>query len=241
MAVQKPRIIAPVQPERWGSHFGSRGWNTFRDKINSGYPLYAQPATGQASWQKIIDYGTTILASLIKLTFVRRDAHGSVALKIKLAYSPDASAWTEEEDVQQIYGTNFRYVRVIFEFGGQIAGTPVGLLFAILTPGSGTANDKDVVSLEEVRVRLDVKEIDDGGIAQANASDVSGTHVNFNKDFVDIRNLTVTPIGRDGSNLPYQSAYVFSDVPNPTGFDVFIWDSAGVRATANFSWHAKGV
>jgi len=238
---QKPRIIAPVFREKWGQHYSSRLWNNDRAAINAGYPVFAQPTAFFGTWEKVIDYGTVVNASLIRLSFVRRDVFGSLVLKVKLAYSTDSISWTEQTDVMQIYGVNFRYVRVRFEFGNLPSGTPMGLLLAITVEAGGVSSDKDILSLEDIRVRLDVKEIDDGGMMTANASDPSGTHVNFNKVFVDVRDLVLSPMGRDAFNLPFQYAVIFVDAPNPTGFEVFVWDSAGVRASPTCSWRAKGV
>lgn len=236
-----PRIIAPALTETWAVHFASRSWTTPRAQINAGYPILIQPTAQYGTWSKVVDYGTVVPTALIRLSFTRRDVFGSLPVVIRLGFSADSISWTEETDVQQIYGSNFRYVRVTLEFGVFPSGTPMGLLVAITVNPGGTPSDKDLISIEDLRVRLDVREFDDGGIFTANASDVTGTSVIFNKTFIDVRDLVVTPLGLDSGGFQFQWATDFTDAPNPTGFKVLVWDHLGARATTQVSWAAKGV
>lgn len=87
------------------------------------------------------------------------------------------------------------------------------------------------------RARLDVKlEIDSGNI-EADEDDVSGTFVAFNKPFKDINSITVSAL----SITELVAIYDFVDVPNPTGFYVYVFNTSGVRVTATVSWKARGV
>lgn len=92
--------------------------------------------------------------------------------------------------------------------------------------------------LFDLFIRLDVKEAIDSGEVQANAGDTNGTQVNFNKSFKDIRSITVS---LKQAQFNYIVTYDFQDVPNPTGFKVYVWDAAGNRQSALVTWIARGV
>lgn len=63
-----------------------------------------------------------------------------------------------------------------------------------------------------------------------------GTIVKFNKSFVDITSISVTPAG----TTPIIGIYDFVDAANPTFFKVLLYDTSGNRVSANYSWSAKG-
>jgi hypothetical protein len=87
------------------------------------------------------------------------------------------------------------------------------------------------------KVNLDVKrELDSGEIA-ALAADVGGTEVTFNKAFKDIDSITLAVAGV----VPRTALYDFVDIPNPTGFKISVFDSAGGRVNATVSWKARGI
>jgi hypothetical protein len=89
-----------------------------------------------------------------------------------------------------------------------------------------------------LQARLDVKEITDSGEVQANASDPNGTPVTFNKTFRDVRAITVS-LKNPTSN--YIVTFDFQDVPNPTGFKVYVWNTSGTRVSATVNWIVRGV
>lgn len=47
--------------------------------------------------------------------------------------------------------------------------------------------------ISQITVTLSLKVIKDSGMGTANALDVGGTTVNFNKSFIDIQKINVTP------------------------------------------------
>lgn len=96
--------------------------------------------------------------------------------------------------------------------------------------------------VSNIRLKLDVKRIRDAGNGEiTNAS--TGLVVTFNKPFVAVNSITVTP-ARDDANVPTE-AYDFTSVPNPTGFTVYLYAttgaSAGTKITGFFSWNAEGI
>lgn len=90
--------------------------------------------------------------------------------------------------------------------------------------------------LSNLRARLDVKFEMDSGRAEVEGADVAGTPVFFNKDFKDIDSITVSV----ESNIERRAVYNFIDIPNPTVFYVFVYDTTGARVDATISWKARG-
>lgn len=111
-----------------------------------------------------------------------------------------------------------------------IWGVPTGVLGSDLTKSA-------LYQLWNLRARLDVKlEIDSGNI-EAEAADVGGTVVTFNKAFRDVNSITVSAL----SSVELKVVYDFVDIPNPTFFKVLVFDTAGARVDATVSWKARGV
>jgi hypothetical protein len=94
----------------------------------------------------------------------------------------------------------------------------------------------DLLAVSRINLRLNSKVKNDAGNGTANAADTTGTQVNFNVQFVDVQSISVTPL----STTARFAVYDFVDVPNPTGFKVYIYDSSGNRVSGNFSWQARG-
>ena len=116
----------------------------------------------------------------------------------------------------QALGTNFRWVKVRLDI-----------------TGSATS----LVKINRLNVRMAFKLSDDAGMGYAAAADSGGTTVLFNRSFVDIQSITVTPQGTAAATALYD----FVDTPNPTKFKVLMFNSSGARISGNFSWSAKGV
>jgi hypothetical protein len=100
----------------------------------------------------------------------------------------------------------------------------------------------ELAKITNIRLKLDVKNLRDaGGGTVSNAT--TGAAVTFNKSFKDIRSIVVTA-ARNDTDMP-TGVYDFTDVPNPTGFTVFLYATkganAGNRITGDFSWSAEGI
>lgn len=94
-----------------------------------------------------------------------------------------------------------------------------------------------LIQLYNFRARLDVKYETDSGVVEAESTDVSGTPVLFNKAFKDIDAITLSV----ESTTEQKAVYDFVDVPNPTGFTVYVFNAAGARIDATVSWIARGI
>lgn len=125
--------------------------------------------------------------------------------------------WTSYANSTSVFGTQFRYFRVRYDF-------------------ASTGGD-DVLVLNSLNVRLDSKIRSDAGTGTANSGDVGGTTVTFNVAFVDVQSISVTP-ATTGAVI---AVYDFVDAPNPTSFKVLLFNTSGTRVSGDFSWSARGI
>lgn len=211
-------ILATIDPtETWQSHFTTRSWSTPQDQINAGYSIYALPSTTSGSYVEEFDYGTVLAGTKITTTLTSNVVIGSQTVTPTLSVKQTAgAAWTDYANQDSIYATSFRYVKVAYAF-------------------SSTGND-DLLQINGLNVRLDVKIKNDMGTGTANSADSGGTTVNFNTSFIDVESITVTPSGTTARIAIYD----FVDAPNPTSFKVLLFDTAGTRVSGPFSWQARG-
>lgn len=196
--------------ESWSSHFSTRSWASPQAQISAGYPVYAQPGTGPASYKEVFDYGTILANSSITVGFSGSLISGSPSTYSTIETSVDGVAWTSAVVGSSIFATNFRFIRI-------------SIVAVKNAPG-------DLYLLENVRIRLDSKQKTDAGNGIASSGDSLGTIVNFSSDreFIDVVSITVTP----GGTTPVISVYDFKDVVL-TGTYVL---SAGV-CTVNVAGH----
>jgi len=218
LAANGTGLLAAVDTaETWQSHFTTRSWTTLQDQVNAGYAIYALPSTTTGSYSEEFDYGTVLAGTKITATLTRQTITGTMTVTPTLSVKTTAGgAWTDYANQESVYATNFRYVRIKYDF-------------------TSSGND-DLLQLSALNVRLDVKIKNDMGTGTANSGDTGGTTVNFNATFVDIESITVTPSGTTARIAIYD----FVDVPNPTSFKVLLFDTAGTRVSGPFSWQARG-
>jgi hypothetical protein len=202
----------------WTTHFTSQGWNKIKDQLDNFYPIYIQPTLLTGKYQEIIDYGTTLFATIFNMNYTIDQIVTTVTATPGVEGSLDQVTWTPIVHAKSVFLQQFRYVRATIDFTSN--------------------NDKALALFYNLTYSVDVKrELDSGGVT-ALATDANGTQVLFNKPFKDIDSITVT-----GTKAiePLTIIYDFQDVPNPTGFKVYVFNSIGVRTTAAVSWKARGI
>lgn len=209
-------VLFPINTtETFAQHFANHSWTTPQAQIDAGYPHYAQPNIASGFYEETFDYGATLASSKITISPTGSTMYGSVSLVTTISIKLNAEdVWTDYVGVTQIYGTNFRYVKVKIV-------------------ASGTAS---LYAMTALNVRLDSKLISDGGMVACVSSDTSGTQVNFNRPFIDVTNIQVTASGV----LMLTPVYDFTDTSNPTGFKVLLFNSSGIRVSGTVSWSAEG-
>ena len=151
-------ILATVDPtETWQSHFTTRSWSTPQDQINAGYSIYALPSATSGSYVEEFDYGTVLAGTKITTTLTSSVVIGSQAITPTLSVKQAAGdAWTDYAGQDSTYATSFRYVKVAYAF-------------------SSTGND-DLLQIDGLNVRLDVKIKNDMGNGTAFVSTTGATY-----------------------------------------------------------------
>ncbi len=211
---ESEKLYLGIKNETFENHFIVNSWSTAQDQVNAGYLLYAQPFSTTSFYEEIFDYGTVLASTTVTVT-LDYERIGNGGFQIDISTSTEATTWSLNTNTSKVTTSNFRYVKVKVSF-------------------IGTANDAFIVNTMEVK--LDSKIKSDNGKTTANASDTSGTIVNFNKTFVDVINITITPLGTTRKTFVCD----FVDIPNPTFFKVYIYDMNGNRITSDFTWSAEG-
>lgn len=211
--------LTPVSTtETWQDHFTSRGWSTPQDQVTAGFPLYAMPSATSSSYEEIVDYGTVLAATKISATLSYTSTAGTVTITPKISVRKLVTdPWTDYANVSSVFVTDFRYVKVRFDFA--------------------SVGGDDLVTVTGLNIRFDVKLKNDAGTATAVSTDSGGTTVSFNVSFVDVESITVTPKG----TAARIAVYDFVDVINPTSFKVLLFDTTGTRVSGDVSWSVKGI
>ena len=127
------------------------------------------------------------------------------------------STWATSPGLTSIYATDFRYLRVQYDFA--------------------SAGGDDLLQLNDLNIRLDSKLLTDSGNGNAVSTDSGGTVVAFGRTFIDVSSISVTPLATSAVTAVYD----FVDIPYPTSFKVLLFNSSGVRVSGPFSWSARGV
>ena len=212
--VENRKLYLGIKNETFEDHFITNSWANPQEQVNAGYPLYAQPFASTSSYEEIFDYGTILPSTTVSVT-LDYERVGAGGFQIDISSSDDSITWTEHTDVSKITSSNFRYIKVKVSF-------------------VGSENDAFIVNVMEVK--LDSKVKNDSGKAYASASDIEGTQINFNKNFIDVINLTITPIGITRKDFVCD----FEDSDYPTYFKVYMFDTLGNRINSDFTWSAEG-
>jgi len=214
-----PSLLANVASQSWEDHFTTRFWLDPEDQVTAGFPIYIQPAELTGSYEEVIDYGVT-LSNVIAVVRYNTEMFtaGTCAVVVKLATSLDDITYTAFSIGSSQFIPTLRYLKVRIEFTS--SATTVLMRFFNLI------------------VYLSVKRENDGGEESALAADVLGTEVTFNKDFKDVESITATVLS---PTEPYVVVVDFVDIPDPTSFRVFVFDTTGNRVDKTIEWKARGV
>jgi hypothetical protein len=210
-------ILLPFNSSRtWNDQFVSNSWTNVQNAIDSIYSLYIQPSFFTGYYEEVYDYGLVLQGMRVKVIPTIEIVAGSPSYKIDISISENGVDYTDYIDQNQIFATNFRYIK-----------------FRLTV---NTTSDLDVLSLSKLNLVLDAKLKTDSGSVNALATDAEGTVVNFVENFLDIASINVSA----NSTTLVTAIYDFTDVPNPTSFKILVFNSSGARVNANVSWTARG-
>jgi hypothetical protein len=199
------------------NHFTVNAWASPSAQVVGGYPLWLSPTEIIASYEEVFDFGVLISNVIVNLSWLTEIISGSFLYSLDVRVSDDGISYSTPFTTQSFYTTTVRFVKVKLTFTGN--------------------DDHAMLSFSELIVALNVKRENDGGFATGIGSDALGTVVEFNKDFVDVEAITVTPV----STTACFATFEFADLPFPTQFTVKIYDNAGIRITRDFRWNARGI
>ena len=183
-------------------------------QTDNGFPFFLQPTPTMASYENTTDFGGLFTLSRIQLTPDIDILAGNPGITFTIGYSDDNITFTDVVGLEAT-GIDFQFVRIKID----------------ITSSSQT----DLLRINSLRLKLDVKLKTDAGGGTASAS--GGTQVDFNLQFVDISSIQVTASGTSS----VIAVYDFIDLPNPTNFDVRLFDSSGTQVAGDFSWNVRGV
>jgi hypothetical protein len=201
-------MVMPINTtQTWQQHFESNGWNSPADQEAAGYPVYCQPGPATASCEIVHDYGGIIASGKITMDVTRTlavngsgTAIGSVTIVPTISYSADNSAWSTPQNVYELYGANFRYVKY------KIALTAV---------------DNAICKVLSISAKIDAKKKDfekrvtiPGGVGYLTVYLTDDGTITGKPIFVDVKGMNVTPKIGSGS-VPLTGFYDFVDSPNP--------------------------
>lgn len=170
-------LALPVNTsETFEQHFTTRSWSTPQDQVNAGYPIYIQPSTTTGYYEEVFDFGQPLASSRVLLTYNGNVVAGDPIIVPKISLSLDNSTYVDYNGVNDVFGLNFRYVKIR------------------ITVTSSPANI-GLYEITQLTVRLDAKLKNDAGSVAAVSTDTLGTIVNFNKEFIDVQSINVSPSG----------------------------------------------
>lgn len=220
-------LAMPVSTtQTWQDHFTSRSWASPQAQVAAGYPVFVQPGNLSGYYEEVFDYGATLAAMKIGVTYREIDVAGSVSTDVTIATALDSGFTTGVQAFTgtQAYAINFRYVKV------RITAT--------------ATNDQGVTEITDLTVKLDTKLKSQTGSVYANSADSGGTTVYLTEDrtstgtkvFIDVESITVSA----NTTSPVYAIYDFTDSYNPLSFKVLLFNSSGTRISGTVSYSVRG-
>lgn len=173
--------------ETFEQHFTTRSWNTPQDQVNAGFPIFIQPSGGTGFYEEVFDFGQPLASSRVLLNYNGTVIAGSPVIVPNISLSLDNSTYVDYNGVTDVFGLNFRYVKV---------------RITVTEP-----SNVGLYEISELTVRLDAKLKNDAGNIAAVSTDALGTIVNFSKEFIDVQSVTVSP----SATTPVIPVYDFKD------------------------------
>lgn len=211
-------LVVPINTtQTWESHFTGNGWDQPSDQVSAGYPIYIQPGASSGYYEETIDYGAVIASTRITLDVTRTAVVGTVSVTPKISVKLNSGdAWTDYDNVYQVYATNFRYAKYRLDFA---------------------TSDGGILLVSKMQSKLESKQKTYEGTVTANSGDSGGTSVDITGIFIDVNSIQVTPKGTTAAIAIYD----FTDTPNPTAFKVLLYNTSGTRITGTVSYLIRGV
>lgn len=220
-AIDSTTVLGLVNvTETWEAHFINNSWSTPQDQINAGYVYYSMPTASTASYVQEVDYLVPLPPSLCRFSVDTNFIIGTATFSYTIEYKLNiGDAYTSLSGNSVFIPSAFRYVR-----------------YTINLSASG---GNDLVLLSNINPIIEVKKQKDSGNALSSASGF--ITINFEKDFISVKSIQITPSSISGSDrLTPIHKYDWS-TPDVDQFDVKIVDENGTAVARYFSWEAEGI
>jgi Putative phage tail protein len=216
-------LVGPVNTtETIAQHFSNNGFASPQAQISAGYPYLIEPTPLNASYTETIDYGAILGSSSIKVALTYTVISGAFAIIPTISVKQILTdPWIDYVGSSSLYAANFRYVKISYA----------------ITQTDG----KGVISISGITTNLSVKTTMDSGNATGISTDTAGTTITFNKQFVVVQSISITPIINGG--VPTAAYWVVNyDTTQtyPTSFKVQLFNASGTRVNGTFTWTATG-
>jgi hypothetical protein len=223
--IEVTKLLACINiTETYQQHFVNNGWASPQAQVSAGYDVVIEPAKTNGSYQEVFDFGVVLSNVIIVMNWNADFAVGSQGsiqvTSSTLEFSTDNATWTTPITGTSGFAGSMRYVRFTMNF------------VSISSPA-----DKNLCYFSALTCSLNVKKEQDAGNGTANADDIDGTIFTFNKTFLSVDSIMVTPI----STTACFPVVDFAGGINPTSFKVLVFDNAGVRITKQIQWLARGI
>lgn len=213
------RLLALVNlTETFQEHFDTRAWASPQDQVDAGYPLFIQPVPTTGSYKEVFDIGIISPRVLVTISWSFEVISQTFNIGVSTRVSDDNISWSAAQLGQNVYFDSARYIEITINFTG--------------------LNDKAVMDFYNFEIAVSTKEEMDSGEVSAISTDVNGTVVTFNKPFRDVNSITESV---KSTTEQFTVIHRFTDIPNPTQFTVFVYDTSGIRVSKVVNWKARGI
>jgi hypothetical protein len=191
----------------------AHGYTTPQAQITAGYPYVAQPVPTSATLTAYYDAGTVLPSTRLVVSANASVLVEGVSLTVQISVRKTTGAsWTTLDAETDALGSDFRYVKVAYTW---------------------TSDGKGFGNYDVLETVLRAKLKSDSGTVTVTANP---TAVTFVTEFLDVGSIIATP---QGTAARY-AVVNFTDVANPTGFDLYLFDASGAAVTGNVAWQARG-
>ena len=186
-----------------------------QDAIDLGFNYLGLPTPSDAAFEEEYDLGVVVESTRVNVDITRQSLSGSISPVVQISVKEqDSDPWTDFPVGQdQVFATNFRYIKTRVDFPN--------------------TDPTDFSLIRDIETRLSVKIKNDSGNVNVTSNP---TNVQFGTDFIDVASITTTPQGTS----PLVAVVDFLDAPNPTDFDIYLFDQQGNPATGTVRWSARG-
>ena len=196
-------------------HFTDNSWLSPKKQVDADYDLWIQPTLLAGYYEEVFDFEQVLKNVTVHLSWLFEIIKGNFGFGLDVRVSDDDMTYSTPFTEAVFFATSARYIKAKVTF----------------TSGS----DKDLLAFSNFNCSLSIKREQDGGEAEVRASDhPSGTPVTFNKEFLSVESITVTPKGITEKTAGY-------DFSGGNTFKILAFAANGDPVDATVSWQARGI